>query len=68
MLCEGRVVETATFEQPFMALTEVSRTHEYPEPDPQELHYLEFLGCHYIFIVLCYRDSCLCLSVLCLVS
>lgn len=44
-------METAIFEQPFMALTEAHQTHEYPEPDPQELHYVEFLVCHYIFIV-----------------
>lgn len=51
MLREGRVVEIATFKQPFVALSQkVHQTPEHPEPDPQELHYLEFLVCPYIFI------------------
>lgn len=67
LLCEGRAVETATFQQALMAFAEVHGTREYPEPDPQELHYLEFLACRYIFTVLCCRDSCPPLPVLRLV-
>lgn len=51
MLREGRVVEIASLKQLFMALSQkVHQTHKYSEPNPQELHYMEFLVCPYIFI------------------
>lgn len=46
-----RIEEVASFKQPFMALPQkVHQTCGHPEPDPQELHYLELLVCPCIFI------------------